>query len=117
MEVIAGFLVLAKRGLILSLRTCSTTGHKEEFASARIVVVNKCSSSAAFAVHSFVVHGSFSVVKLASAMTMSGLLVAFSTGNITASDEITDMERDDLSRLELMLSFFSAISRTCQWFQ
>lgn len=114
MAVTAGFLVLAKRGLILSLRTCSTTDQKEESASARIAVVNEYSNFDAFVANSFVVHGSFSDVKLASAMTMSALLAAFSKGSKAASNERTDMESLDLSRLELMLSFFSASFTACQ---
>ena len=112
--VIAGFFVLEKRGLILSLRICSTTDQKEESASARIFVVNEYSNSVAFVAHSFVVHGSSSDVKLASAMTMSALLTAFSIGSRAASNERTDMESVDLSRLKLILSFFSAISTACQ---
>ena len=79
--VMAGFLVLAKRGLILSLRICSMTDQKaEESASVCVFLANFCSIALAFSASSVVDQGSRLNVKLASAITMSALLVAFSIG-------------------------------------
>lgn len=111
-SVIAGFLVLAKRGFTLSFRTCSMIDQKEG-ASARRVVVKDCSASLALMALALVVQGSLSDVKLASAMTISDLLAAFSMGNRAAKEERTEIARLDLSRLALIRLFCSAIA-ACQ---
>lgn len=109
-SVIAGFLILAKRGFILSFRICSTIDQTERPPSARDIAVKDCSASLAFVKPVFVVQGSLSDVKLANAMTMSGLSAAFSMGSRVAKDEITEIAIVDLTRLALMIRFFSIIA-------
>ena len=110
--VMAGFLVLVKRGRILAFKMVSMTDQKDASGVERVAVLNLCSSSAEVARDSSVVHGSASEVKLVNARMMSGTSAALWTGTRESNDSITDIDSDDLSLSSRMrASFFPVISQ------
>ena len=98
-EVIAGFLVFAKSGLILSLRILSITDQKVAFVSGFVAVAEaKVSSRVVAHVNTFcVVHASSVDEKLANAMTTSAALSALDIGSESANKESTARAILDLS--------------------
>lgn len=110
--VMAGFLVLVKRGRILSLRMVSRTAQND--ASGVLGDVRNLSRMAMDAVcDSAVVHGSASEVKLAKARMMFGTSVALYTGNRESKAAITDIASNDRSLSSCIRAFFS--SGLCQY--
>lgn len=106
-DVMAGFLVLVKRGRILSLRMVSRTTQKD--ASGVGGDVRNLSRMAMEAVcDSAVVHGSASDVKPASARMMFGTSAALYTGNRESKAAITDIASDDRSLSSCIRAFFSS---------
>lgn len=105
----AGFLVLAKSGLIASLRTCSITDQKKDADSVRQFPAKSRSMALVFSASSGVDQGSWPNVKLASAITMPALLVVFSMGNCPTSEEMTDIANFDFSWQYLIAFLLSSI--------
>lgn len=84
----------------------------EKSASVCVFLTNFCSIALAFSASSVVDQGSRPNVKLASAITMSALLAAFSIGRWSICDEITDIAKFDLIRQYLSVFFFSTTRST-----
>lgn len=107
--VIAGFLVLLKRGFILFLRIYSIMNQSERSFSNLLSVMYAWSIVVDFAKLSLVTQASFSEVKHANATIMSGALNALCIGKRPVRHERTDTARVNLNRLSLIISIFSDV--------
>lgn len=108
--VIAGFLVLVKRGRILSLRMVSRTTQNDASGVEGDVVRNLSRIAVDAVRDSSVVHGSASEVKLASARTMFGTSAALCIGNREPKAAITEIDSDNLSLSSCIRAFLCSTS-------